>query len=125
MAQASQARTLENQGDIQYSANADLTKITDDEIAKMPTGLYRERFEYYGKTHFHPNVTPRYTTSSLLDLMTFDVTDHANLINQPLLMIAGSHADTRYMTEQAFAKAIGTQNKELVLIDGASHIETY
>ncbi|MGX2975542.1 alpha/beta hydrolase [Ursidibacter arcticus] len=125
LAQASQARTLENQGDIQYSANADLTKITDDEIAKMPAGLYREGFEYYGKTHFHPNSTPRYTTSSLLDLMTFDATDHVNLINQPLLMIAGSRADTRYMTEQAFAKATGTQNKELVLIDGASHIETY
>ncbi len=57
--------------------------------------------------------------------MTWDATDQAELIDQPLLMIAGSAADTRYMTEQAFAKATGTQNKELVLIDGASHIETY
>lgn len=123
--QASEARSLESKGDVQYSANADLTKITDEEIAKMPAGLYREGFEYYGKTHFHPNSTPRYTTSSLLDLMTWDATDQAELIDQPLLMIAGSAADTRYMTEQAFAKATGTQNKELVLIDGASHIETY
>ena len=123
--QASEARNLESKGDVQYSANADLTKITDEEIAKMPAGLYRDGFEYYGKTHYHPNSTPRYTTSSLLDLMTFDARDRAELINQPLLMIAGSAADTRYMTEQAFAKATGTQNKELVLIDGASHIETY
>ena len=57
--------------------------------------------------------------------MTWDATDQAELIDQPLLMIAGSAADTRYMTEQAFAKATGTKNKELVLIDGASHIETY
>lgn len=123
--QASEARTLESKGDVQYSANADLTKITDEEIAKMPAGLYREGFEYYGKTHFHPNSTPRYTISSLLDLMTWDATDQAELIDQPLLMIAGSAADTRYMTEQAFAKATGTKNKELVLIDSASHIETY
>lgn len=123
--QASEARSLESKGDVQYSANVDLNKITDEEIAKMPAGLYREGFEYYGKTHFHPNSTPRYTTSSLLDLMTWDTTDQAQLIDQPLLMIAGSAADTRYMTEQAFAKATGTKNKELVLIDGASHIETY
>lgn len=123
--QAAEARTLESKGDVQYSANADLTKITDEQIAQMPAGLYRDGAEYYGKTHFHPNSTPRYTTSSLLDLMTWDATNQAELIDQPLLMIAGSAADTRYMTEQAFAKATGTKNKELVLIDGASHIETY
>lgn len=123
--QAAEARTLESKGDVQYSANADLTKITDAQIAQMPAGLYRDGAEYYGKTHFHPNSTPRYTTSSLLDLMTWDATNQAELIDQPLLMIAGSAADTRYMTEQAFAKATGTKNKELVLIDGASHIETY
>lgn len=51
--QAAEARTLESKGDVQYSANADLTKITDEQIAQMPAGLYREGFEYYGKTHFH------------------------------------------------------------------------
>jgi uncharacterized protein len=29
------------------------------------------------------------------------------------------------MTEDAFAKAIGTKDKELFKIDGATHIETY
>ena len=48
-----------------------------------------------------------------------------NLINKPLLMIAGTKADTLYMTEDAFAKATGTKDKELFLIDGATHIETY
>ena len=57
--------------------------------------------------------------------MSFDVTDHINLINKPLLMIAGTKADTLYMTEDAFAKATGTKDKELFLIDGATHIETY
>ncbi|MEO2232457.1 alpha/beta hydrolase [Escherichia coli] len=53
------------------------------------------------------------------------MTDHINLINKPLLMIAGSKADTLYMTKDAFAKATGTKDKELFLIDGATHIETY
>jgi hypothetical protein len=70
-------------------------------------------------------IDQKYTTSSLLDLMSFDVTDHINLINKPLLMIAGTKADTLYMTEDAFAKATGTKDKELFLIDGATHIETY
>jgi len=63
--------------------------------------------------------------SSLLDLMAFDATDEIDLIDVPLLMIAGSKADTRYMTEEAFPKATGTQDKELFLIEGARHIETY
>ena len=40
-------------------------------------------------------------------------------------MIAGSKADTLYMTEQAFARATGTQDKTLFKIDGATHIQTY
>ena len=47
------------------------------------------------------------------------------LICSLLLMIAGTKADTLYMTEDAFAKATGTKDKELFLIDGATHIETY
>jgi fermentation-respiration switch protein FrsA (DUF1100 family) len=40
-------------------------------------------------------------------------------------MIAGSKADSLYMSEQAFAKATGTRDKKLFTIDGATHIETY
>ncbi len=34
-------------------------------------------------------------------------------------------ADSLYMTQDAFAKATGTTDKQLVLLDGATHIETY
>lgn len=47
------------------------------------------------------------------------------MIDKPLLMIAGSKADSLYMSEQAFAKATGTHDKQLFKIDGATHIETY
>ena len=62
---------------------------------------------------------------SLMDLMPFDVENHAELIDQPLLMIAGDISDTLYMTEGVFEKATGTDDKELFLIEGAQHIETY
>jgi fermentation-respiration switch protein FrsA (DUF1100 family) len=63
--------------------------------------------------------------SSLLDLMEFDAATNMDLINQPLLMIAGSKADSYYMTDQAFNQATGAKEKELFLIPGATHIQTY
>jgi uncharacterized protein len=102
-----------------------VASITDEEIAKTPTDLYREGYEYYYRTHAHPNSTFLYTTSSLMDLMTWDATDQIELINQPLLMMAGSKADTKYMTDEAFARATNAKNKELFVIDGATHIQTY
>lgn len=57
--------------------------------------------------------------------MAFDATSQIELINQPLLMIAGEKADSFYMTEEAFKKATGTDDKELFVIDGATHIQTY
>ena len=98
---------------------------TDEEVAKITTDLYREGYVYYYKTHAHPNSTFKYTMSSLLDLMTFDAASNMDLINQPLLMMAGSKADTKYMTDEAFAKATNAKSKELFLIPGATHIQTY
>ncbi len=121
--EASDARAQEAAGGtIMYVGD---TQLTDKQIAALPFDLYREGFEYYGKTHAHPNSTFKYTKSSLMDLMTFDASTNMDLINQPLLMIAGSKADTFYMTDDAFNKATNAKNKELFLINGATHIETY
>ena len=48
-----------------------------------------------------------------------------DLINQPLLMMAGSKADTKYMTDKAFPKAVNAKSKELFIINDATHIQTY
>lgn len=124
--QAAAARAEQvKKGKISYAGNVDFDALTDEGISKIPTDLYREGMIYYGRTHRHPNSTFAYTASSLMDLMTWDVTDHMDLIDQPLLMMAGSKADSLYMTKEAFAKASGTKNKELFLVKDATHIQTY
>lgn len=120
---ASEARAQEAAGGkIIY---AGVASVTDEEIAKTPTDLYREGYEYYYRTHRHPNSTFLYTMSSLLELMTWDAATNMDLINQPLLMIVGGRADTKYMTDEAFSRATNTKSKELLVLDGATHIQSY
>lgn len=126
---AAVARNLELNGEIVYESFLP-PNSTDEQLrakmAEMPENtLYRDGIEYYGLSHRHPNATGSYTTESFMELMAFDVEDRMDLIAQPLLMIAGEKADTLYMTEDAFNKASGTNNKEIYLIPGASHIRTY
>ncbi|WP_239016372.1 alpha/beta hydrolase [Sphingobacterium corticibacter] len=121
--QATDARAQEIAGgEILFSGVA---SVTDEEIAKTPAGLYRDGYAYYYRSHAHPNSTFLYTTSSLLDLMAWDATDQIELIDQPLLMMAGGNSDTKYMTDEAFPKAVNAKSKELFVIEGAAHIETY
>ena len=124
---AAEARNKELQGEVMYEG--DNPPMTEDQLRdlmeKLPAGLYRDGVEYYGITHAHPNANSRYTTESLMHLMAFDVDDRMDLIDQPLLMMAGDIADTKYMTDSAFEKAVNAEKKELFLIEGATHIRTY
>ena len=124
---AADARNKELKGEVVYEG--DNPSMTEEQLRalmeKLPAGLYRDGVEYYGITHAHPNSNSRYTTESLMHLMAFDVDDRMDLVDQPLLMMAGDIADTKYMTDSAFEKAVNAKSKELFLIEGATHIRTY
>lgn len=87
--------------------------------------LYREGSNYYRTPRAqHPRSTNQYAFTSIDRIAAYSSFDHVDLIApRPLMMIAGSRADTRYFSEMACAKA--GPNAKLVVVDGASHIDLY
>ncbi|MBQ7196673.1 MAG: alpha/beta hydrolase [Synergistaceae bacterium] len=125
--QANDARNkmIETGEAVSAGGTLDLETLTDEYISSIKNDLYREGLLYYGKTHRHPNSTFEFTQASLIELMSWDASDNVKLISVPLLMMAGSIADSLYMSEDVIEKATGTNDKELFLIPGAMHIQTY
>ena len=87
--------------------------------------LYREGYEYYRTARAqHPNSPNRYMLSSLpLQMAFFPFEQLETLSPRPLLVIAGSKADTLFWSQQVYQKA--KEPKELFLVEGATHIDLY
>jgi uncharacterized protein len=65
-----------------------------------------------------------FLTRSIDQIAEYSSYDHIDMISpRPLLMIAGTKADTRYFSEMAIEKA--KEPKELFLIEGATHVNLY
>lgn len=96
-----------------------------EEIPEGAPEMYREGYEYYRTERAaHPNSTNKYTFTSLDKLIAFTAFDNLELLApRPLLMIAGSRADSLYFSRDAVERAKAP--KELFLVDGASHIDMY
>lgn len=87
--------------------------------------LYREGYDYYRTPRAqHPNSPNRYIFSSLPLQMAFFPFDQLDTISpRPLLLIAGSKADTLFWSQEVIKKA--KDPKELYIVDGASHMDMY
>ena len=87
--------------------------------------LYREGYEYYRTARAqHPNSPNRYVFSSLPQQVAFFPFEQLDTISpRPLLVIAGSKADTLFWSQQVIQQA--KDPKELFVIEGATHIDLY
>lgn len=56
--------------------------------------------------------------------MNTDLLQFADEIENPVMVVHGENAHSRYMGEDAFAQLQG-ENKELVIIPGANHVDLY
>jgi fermentation-respiration switch protein FrsA (DUF1100 family) len=98
---------------------------TPAQLTASTPALYREGYEYYRTTRAqHSNSPNRYTFSSLPLQMAFFPFDQLETISpRPLLVIAGSKADTLFWSKEVYEKA--KEPKELFVVDGATHIDLY
>ena len=85
----------------------------------------QEAAEYYLTPRGqHPNAPNKQLLTSAASEIAFDGFAGADvLLTQPLLMIAGSEAGSRWQSETLIAKAAGP--KELFIVKGATHMTLY
>ncbi len=87
--------------------------------------------DYYGyyKTlrGFHErsiNSNGNWNETSALSFMTMPILSYSNEIKNPVLMIHGENAHSRYFSEDAYKKLTG-DNKELLIVPNANHVDLY
>ena len=98
---------------------------TKEEINKNTPDLWREGHDYYKTARGqHPNSVNKYLFTGTDRMMAFSAFDQiSTLLTQPVLLIAGSKADTKFFSDNAYSLAQG--DKELFIVDGATHISMY
>ncbi len=93
-----------------------------------PHPVLKEFFDYYRVPRgFHTrsvNSNGAWTTTMPLSFMNMPLLSYASEITIPTLVVTGENAHSRYFAEDAF-KAVGSQQKELVVVPGANHVDLY
>lgn len=99
---------------------------TPGSMEEAPNKDLAEAYEYYRTPRaMHCNAPSKFTTRSLAQLVTYDAFNNAEIfLTQPMFVIAGSEAGTRWLTEDIYQRA-ASQNKSIHLVDGATHISMY
>lgn len=100
-----------------------------DITAKTPKFFAEYANFYRTERGFHPrsvNSNPEHswTTTAFLLFINMPILKYAAELKAPALVVHGEKAHSRYFGEDAF-KALGSKNKELVIVEGASHTDLY
>lgn len=119
---AAAARTAEAKGEA--PASFPIFPETEEQAKAMGLHVY-EGWKYYCTAPYeHPRSAKTFTWSSVDRIAGFDAFSFVDMIApRPLLMIVGSEAITKWITDEAMA---GAQDpKELFVIEGATHVDLY
>ncbi len=118
--QAAQARTTDAQDKDNPFPLAPMKEedATNEEL--------RQAWEYYHTPRCErPNAPGYMTARSLSQIITYDAFHKAEaFFTQPLLVIAGSEAGSKWMSDDLYKRA-ASQDKSLHVVEGANHMELY
>ena len=116
-------RTVDYRNGTYQMAGGVPTEVTADmpQFVKDYHDFYQTKRGYHSRSF---GSTTGATLSSVLDFMNMPLLTYSAEIETPVLMIHGENAHSRYYSEDAFKKLTG-DNKELMIIPGASHVDLY
>ncbi|HGG6426855.1 TPA: alpha/beta hydrolase [Salmonella enterica subsp. enterica serovar Kottbus] len=103
-------------------------RILPETLPENPNPVLKEFFDYYRMPRgFHErsvNSAGAWNATMPLSFMNMPLLSYANEITIPTLIVTGEKAHSRYFAEDAY-KAVGSKQKELVIIPGANHVDLY
>ncbi|WP_121395189.1 alpha/beta hydrolase [Pseudomonas aeruginosa] len=117
------ARTAEASGaPIQYLPTVPDTR---EDAEKLHLDFV-EAYEYYRTDRAqHCNAPSKMPARSLAQLVTYDAFSNVELfLTQPMQIVAGSIAGTRWMSEDLFRRA-ASKDKNLLIVEGGTHMAMY
>jgi fermentation-respiration switch protein FrsA (DUF1100 family) len=93
----------------------------DDPVIRMYHAYYKTERGYHERS---VNSNGGWTVTTPLSFMNMPLSTYvAEIAPRPILLIAGSEAHSRYFSDDAYAAA--AEPKELMIIDGADHVDLY
>lgn len=99
-----------------------------DPLPEDAPQFVRDYYDYYKTPRgYHPrslNSNGGWARTSALSFLNTKLLSYSDEIRSAVLMIHGEKAHSRYFSEDAFKRLTG-DNKQLVIIPGASHVDLY
>lgn len=121
---------------LQMGSQARTSDASQAELATLPLAPMRkedapnkeleEAWEYYHTPRCeHPNAPGFMTARSLTQIISYDAYNKAEaFLTQPLQIVAGSVAGSKWMSDDLFARA-ASQDKHFHVVEGANHMSLY
>lgn len=121
---------------IEAGSGARTTDANDNDVATIPLAPLneadapneelRQAWEYYHTPRAQYPTAPGYATArSLSQIITYDAFHKAEaFFTQPLLIVVGSVAGSKWMSDDLLSRAAST-DKQMHVVDGANHMDLY